>query len=368
MTILPPFVPGVRLAEMLYEEGVAPIMERIASGVPYAAALIGHGSDVLGYDTPRSMDHDWGPRLVVLIQDTSAAAWVPHIETQLEALLPATAMDFPTRYVRFPDDPATRMANADDGEHLEHRVRLTTLSDVLEAHLGIRAVSEIDSAFWVTVSEQQLLEITAGAVFRDDIGELTSVRERLAWYPDDIWRYRMAAGWMRISQMEPFVDRTGELDDDRGSRLIATRLVEDVMRLSMLQERIYAPYAKWLGTAFARSRGAVELGPMLDSALRATDWSARERALVESYVVLGRRHNALGLSPALDTEPRPFHSRPFSVIDAERFATGLMNGVNDPVVRALPRHIGGIDQYMDSTDALVSNELRSALRQWVRNR
>src|ERR1035437_2725711 len=48
------FMPGLELCHNFYEEVVAP-----AVGVSHGAALLGPGSDVLGYDTERSTDHDW---------------------------------------------------------------------------------------------------------------------------------------------------------------------------------------------------------------------------------------------------------------------------------------------------------------------
>jgi hypothetical protein len=38
----------------------------------YSAALIGWGSDVLGFDSERSTDHNWGPRLQLLLPDDAA--------------------------------------------------------------------------------------------------------------------------------------------------------------------------------------------------------------------------------------------------------------------------------------------------------
>jgi hypothetical protein len=62
-------VPGVRLAGEFYAEVVRPLLEAEFPGLPYAAALIGAGSEVLGFDTERSTDHDWGPRLLVFGED-----------------------------------------------------------------------------------------------------------------------------------------------------------------------------------------------------------------------------------------------------------------------------------------------------------
>ncbi|WP_243407816.1 DUF4037 domain-containing protein [Frankia canadensis] len=45
---------------------------------------------------------------------------------------------------------------------------------------------------------------------RDDPLDLLTVRRVLAWYPDDVWRCVLAAGWLRVSQEQPFVGRTSE--------------------------------------------------------------------------------------------------------------------------------------------------------------
>lgn len=109
--------------------------------------------------------------------------------------------------------------------------------------------------------------MTAGEVFHDDAGELTDVREWLTWYPDDVWRYLLRCAWRRIGQEEAFVGRAAEVGDELGSRIVAARLARDLMRLGFLLERRYAPYAKWLGSAFARLDAAHEVRPALERAL-----------------------------------------------------------------------------------------------------
>jgi hypothetical protein len=48
-----------------------------------------------------------------------------------------------------------------------------------------------------------------------------------------------------------------------------------------------------------------------------------------------------------------------------RFSDALLASISDPAVRQLPPHIGGIDQYIDSTDALNATSLHHAIRGWI---
>ena len=59
---LPTFTPGVELARRFYWEAVRPVLDAEFPGLKHSAALIGTGSEVLGFDTPMSADHHWGPR------------------------------------------------------------------------------------------------------------------------------------------------------------------------------------------------------------------------------------------------------------------------------------------------------------------
>jgi hypothetical protein len=52
-------VSGRDLFRRFYEQAVRPLV----SGVPHAAALLGEGSEVLGFDDGGSADHDFGPRV-----------------------------------------------------------------------------------------------------------------------------------------------------------------------------------------------------------------------------------------------------------------------------------------------------------------
>ena len=63
------FIKGLELGELFYTEAVKPILAKYFADLTYSAALIGTGSEVLGFDTPQSMDHDWGPRLMLFLTE-----------------------------------------------------------------------------------------------------------------------------------------------------------------------------------------------------------------------------------------------------------------------------------------------------------
>jgi hypothetical protein len=332
------FIPGIELARRYWHHVVAPAIHELLPGVPRAAARMGAGSDVLGFDTDRSTDHGWGPRVIVFFDDGFDLSRDRRSELHkaIDARIPDSFLGYPTRFV------------ASEGGPERHQVMLTTVGEWFTLSLGFDPRREISDADWLGVPSQLLAEATAGAVFEDKVGELTSARERLAWYPDDVWLYLLACQWRRIDQEEPFVGRTGEVGDDLGSAVVTARLVRDLMRLCFLIERRYAPYTKWLGTAFTRLDCGSTLAPLLSDALVATDWHAREAALVPAYEHVARMFNALGVTEPQQPAVRLFWNRPFRVLGSGRFVEACM--AKTPLARL--GYQGGIDQFADSTDVL----------------
>jgi hypothetical protein len=351
---MPDFMPGIALNRLFYQQIVRPLLEAEFAGLPYTAALVGYGSDVLGYDTPQSTDHEWGPRLVIMRGDDDHGACGATISEMLRKRLPAEFHGFPTGFDAANDEGVRRMSHGELGA-VDHHIHLTTLRAFLRHELGINLERQLEPADWLSFPEQKLLEVTAGEVYHDGLGTLTDWRARLGYYPHDVWLLLMAAQWQRIAEEEPFVGRAGDVGDDLGSRVIAARLVRDVMRLCFLQARTYAPYSKWFGTAFARLSIAPSIQPFLSQALAASTWQAREAALARAYTIAAEAHNALGITEPLDPQPSAFHDRPYQVLHAARFAAASAAAIQDTHVRALVESaglVGGVDQWIDATDVL----------------
>ncbi len=345
------FASGIELSRHYWHEIVAPIVDDVLARTPRAAALLGTGSDVLGFDTERSTDHGWGPRVVVFLDDDNAldAARRREVAAAIDARIPETFLGYATRFA------------ARTGGPVRHQVTFATVSGWFTALVGFDPRGDITTADWLAAPSQLLRTCTAGAVFEDSPGHLTAARDRLRWYPDDVWLYLLACQWRRIDQEEPFVGRTGEVGDELGSAVIAARLVRDVMRLCFLIERQYAPYAKWLGTAFARLQCAPALTPYLESTLRAAHWKQREAALIPAMEQVAQAFNALGITEAQDPVVRYFYDRPFQVLASERFVEACMA----KTALASLGYTGGIDQFADSTDVLSDAAMAQRLRRFI---
>lgn len=327
---------AAELSGAFYREVVRPLLGR----QPHAAALLGWGSDVLGYDTERSTDHGWGPRLVVFVDDAAATEELAEV---LAERLPERFGSWPVRF-GWDEVPVT------------HQVTVTTVGSWVLDQLGVDATAGMSTMDWLLTPQQQLLGIVSGAVYADDSGALSQLRQTLAWYPDQVWRWLLACQWHRLAQEEAFVARTAEVGDETGSAVCAARLVRDVLRLALLLDRRYAPYQKWLGTAFARGSHPDRLPEQLAAAVHARDAAAREGALAEAYASIARRHNAAGLSDPVDPSTRTYYQRPARVLMAGRFTEACLATVNNPQLRELPL-IGSVDQVADSTDLLTQPPL-----------
>jgi hypothetical protein len=338
---------GRELGAALYDAAVP-----LLGGLRHSAGLLGSGSEVLGFDDATSTDHHFGPRFLLFLDgsdirraDNVRAALAAGLPPQIEGTWTSfTAPDPTDNNVQHPCDPG-------DGP-INHRVEVFTVPGWTTAYLGFDATRPPTLADWMATPTQLLATVVDGAIYHDGLEALGPLQDRLRWYPDDVWRYVLGAQWRRISQEDHFVGRTASVGDDLGSRLLAARLVRDLVRLAFLIERRWAPYAKWLGSAFAQLPIAAQLHTPLADALAAPDYPARERALAAAYEIAMKATAELGLAEPFDTAPTEFYLRGFVVTFGTRIADALRAHITDADVLALHPYRGAVDQYVDSTDVL----------------
>ncbi len=329
--------PGQDLCAGFYREIVAPSV-----ALPHAAALVGEGSEVLGFDDERSTDHAWGPRLHLFVDEAA----VHDVTRRVEHRLPETYRSVPVRFYAWQD------------QQVRHHVTVTTVASWLASEL--RTPWPIAAPHtWLRLAQQHLLQVTAGPVFHDDLGDLTRARQLLAYFPDDIWWWVQASQWQLIAGVEPLPGRLHEAGDRRGSRLCGQRLARLAMELTFLHERRYQPYPKWFAAAFDRLERADGVGPLIDALLDANDADHQATALVDLLQTLGTNHNAISSGEVVDPRCRPFEvgingaRRPYPVLNADRYVRACLDQISDPRLRQLAP-VGALDQLTHAGDLLIN--------------
>ena len=240
-----------------------------------------------------------------------------------------------------------------------HKVDVATVAGFAASRLGVDPTAGMPALDWLILTGQSVLEVIAGPVFADQTAELAPARARLTWYPPDIERYVLAAGWQRLSQEMPMIGRTADCGDELGSRMLSTRLASDLMSLAFTVSRRWQPYPKWRGRAFTNLPIAADLASLLTAAASEAHWHDRERALATACEIVLDAQRDRGF-PAPTAAVVPFWDRPYRTVD-EAVRESLMAAITDPEVARLPV-IGSVEQWVSSVDVLSSPDRRATLR------
>jgi hypothetical protein len=343
------FIPGMKLNQMYYEQIVKRILGDFFPGLPYSAGLIDYGSDVLGFDTPVSRDHQWGPRLSNFLSKKKYAKYSERISETLSEQLPYEFHGYPTNFSEKLSDGVRRLEKLKSGK-VNHLIRIQTMEDFLQQHLGIDIIHGVSLKDWLFFPQQRLATIRRGKIFHDDLG-IAELKKKLYYYPEDIRLYLMASEWSKIASEEAFVGRCGDCGDGIGSGIIASRIIQSIMNLCFLMEKEYAPYSKWFGTAFSKLKSSRAFMPIFERILRARSWKGREKNLSLAYELLAKNHNDLNITEPMHTKVIQYYGREYLVIFAEKFSKKILGKITDAEIKNL-KLTGSIDQITNVTNIL----------------
>ena len=355
------FTPGLKLSELFYTEAAKPILERLFPDVPNSAALLGWGSEVLGYDDIQSSDHHWGPRFLLFLSPENYDKSKDAITEALRKNLPHRFRGYSTNFGN-PDEIGVRLPQASDDGPVNHMIHIETIEKFFGWYLGCNPYQSLTAADWLTFSENKLLAVTSGKVFHDGLGELEDVRQKFHYYPRDVWLYQLATQWIKIFEEREFVSRCGDVGDELGSMIIASRQVRNLMRLCFLMERKYAPYSKWFGTAFSKLECGPELSPIFREVLLATTWKEREGHLARAFAIIARRHNNLQITRAIPEQVSNYFGRPYMVFEAPDLVSDILSGSTDEEVKSISHGLGSVNQFVECSDQLSRGRLVEMLK------
>lgn len=345
---------GLKLSETFYFEIVKLI---VLEHVPelsgkLASGLIGYGSDVIGNDDEYSKDHEWGPRCLIFLNEELHGEHGNKINDLLNTHLPNRFEGYPTRFI----DTDVGLIMNEKGKG-KHHISITYPERFLELTIGIKGLptKPID---WLSISEQRLLEFTAGRIFEDDIGQISKLRNDLQYFPDEIWLFRLAFALESLGWEDDLIFMCGQRTDSLSMHINAMKTVERLMRLSFLLNKRYAPLSpKWLHREFGKlPEISNEIQGNLEKMAVGQDYHEKTDALNEIYETTLTFLESLDIC---DIHPRLIRRECSGVrYDIQKSAKDVWDKVDGELrmfgFNGLPS--GAIDQWVINEDIIMSAE------------
>ena len=215
-----------------YNDHVAPmIRERFPDYENrIAAGISGEGSDCFGYDDLISRDHDYGTGVCLWISDDDMREYGASLSDAYNDLTESLSLTLSDR--------------------LRERRGVMTIHDFYSNILGIDCNTDeckISDGDWKSLDHSCLATAVNGEIFKDDKGDFSAFRNLLlAYYPDHIWRIRIAQELHRYSAaLQVNYARCMTRGDIVAAKLCQSQGISAAMELFFLMKREYPPYYKW---------------------------------------------------------------------------------------------------------------------------
>ena len=224
---------GLELSHAYYEAAGRPLLERdFADLLPYLAiGQCGSGSENFGFDDEVSRDHDFEPGFLIFLPGEDV------VDRRAAFLLERAYAKLPREF-----EGVFRQKLQPVGGPRHGVVRT---AEFFSARVGTPD-GALTTDQWLALPEQALCEATNGTIFADAYGEVTRIRQALAYYPDDVRLKKLAGQLLLMGQSGQYNYRRCLSHGETGAaQLAAAEFVRSTMATVFLLNRRYQPYYKW---------------------------------------------------------------------------------------------------------------------------
>lgn len=224
---------GLELSERFYKEYGEPMLrERFPELLPLiAVGLAGAGSECFGYDDDISHDHDFEPGFCIFLPDESL------LDRKAEFSLERAYSRLPREFMGYKRTPLSPVGGN------RHGVMRT--ADFFESKAGTPD-GTLSLRDWFFLPEQSLAEATNGKIFYDGLGEVSAIRARLSYMPQDVRLKKLAGNLLLMGQAGQYnYPRCIARGESAAAQLAAVEFAKAAMNVAFLINRRYVPYYKW---------------------------------------------------------------------------------------------------------------------------
>lgn len=224
---------GLELSRDFYEQHGKPMLENdFPELLPFiATGLFGSGSECFGYDDGISQDHDFEPGFCILLPGEDV------IDRKTAFQLERAYAKLPKNFDGFPRSVLQPVGGA------RHGVLRT--AEVFQDKTGTPD-GELTPKEWLSLPESALSEAVNGEIFFDGYGEVSRIREKLSYYPDDIRMKKLAGNLLLMAQAGQYnYTRCIRHGETAAAQMAAFEFVKSAMSVIFLLNKKYQPYYKW---------------------------------------------------------------------------------------------------------------------------
>ncbi len=195
------------------------------------AGLVGAGSECFGYDDEVSRDHDFEVGFCLFLPDETI------VDRRTEFALERAYSKLPREFEGVCRPPLNPVGG--------NRHGVMRISDFLSQKTGT-SDGVLSLRDWFFVPEQSLLEATDGKIFYDGLGQMSEARERLAYFPEDVRRKKLAGSLLLAAQSGQYnYARCVRRGESGAAQLALSEFVQSVLHAIFLLNCRYLPYYKW---------------------------------------------------------------------------------------------------------------------------
>ncbi len=231
---------GIDLARAYWEQHGEPMLREQFPQLRgrVAAGLFGSGSECFGFDDEISRDHDFEPGFMLLLPGEDVVdRRTAFLLERAYARLPKAFMGLERGRMQPVGGPRRGVLRAAE-----------VFTDRVGSADGVLSVDQ-----WLALPEYALAEAVNGEIFFDGPGEVTAIRARLARYPEDVRKKKLAGQLLLMGQAGQYNYPRCLAHGEKGAaQLAAIEFARAAMSAAFLLNGVYQPYYKWALRAMRR--------------------------------------------------------------------------------------------------------------------
>ena len=223
-------IKGLKISKDLYEKV---FKVKVEEELPewkdkIAVGLFGRGSDCFGYDDKISRDHDWGPRLCVILSKET----YDQIGQKLEEIYAGLPKSFEGA------DLAPQVSG-------HKRQGIFVLEDLVSDILGTWPINDNDR---FAIPDYAFASMINGEIFTDPEGQISKIREELSkGHPLNVLLKKIAQSAAEFSQKAQYnYKRALSRGDVLTAEIMLFEGIKDALKLAHYTDNVYPPHDKWL--------------------------------------------------------------------------------------------------------------------------